>query len=95
MTADHDWREIAIDQGHRLLRLRVALHVLRAWGSVAEARSPGVTTTIHRWIDAGMEGPVPWPDDASFAAWAARNGLGRVGDHIGSWFSTPASGVSH
>lgn len=94
MTVERDWREIATDQGNRLLCLRVALHVLRAWGSVSEVRSPGVTGVIHRWIDAGMEGPVPWPDDAGFGPWAARNGLCRIGDHIGPWFTTPSSSAT-
>ena len=89
MTAERDWRAIANEQGDRLLYMLVALHVLRAWGNVTDPRSPGVASAIHRWIDTGMQGPVPWPDDPGFGPWAARNGLRRVGDHIGPWFTTP------
>lgn len=84
VTAERNWREIATDQGQRLL-------FLRAWSSVRDVRSPDVTGVTHRWIDGGGEGPVPWPDDAGFGPWAARNGLCRVGDHTRPWFTTPPS----
>lgn len=96
MGAERDWREIAAEQGARLLRLRVALHILRAWGGAGVPLSAGVVGVVHRWIDAGMEGPMPWPDDPAFRAWAARQGLGEVAGHIGHWHSAPpGSGTAH
>ena len=96
MEADHDWRRVAADQRARLMRFRVALLILRAWGSTGDEKSSDVTAVIQRWIDAGMEGPVPWPDDTVFGRWAARNGLGQVNGHVGQWFyAEPASGTVH
>lgn len=95
MEGEHDWRRVAADQRARLMRFRVALLILRAWGSAGEQQG-GVTAVIHRWIDGGMEGPVPWPDDTAFGRWAARNGLGRDNGHISHWFAAePASRTVH
>lgn len=96
MSAEREWREIAADQGARLLRQRVALFILRAWGGAGDAGSTGVVGVVHRWIDAGMEGPVPWPDDPAFRAWAARQGLSEVAGHVGHWHTAPTgSGMAH
>lgn len=96
MMAEREWRDIATDQGARLLRLRLALQILRSWSNGGASGSAPVARVIHGWIDAGMEGPLPWPDDPGFHAWAAREGLGRVGDHIGHWFSAaPATRSVH
>lgn len=96
MDADREWREIAAEQGARVLHLQVALCILRAWGGAGEPRAAGVLGVVHGWIDGGMEGPVPWPEDPAFRAWAARQGLGEVGGHIGPWLSAaPASTKSH
>lgn len=85
MTAENDWQAIAADQGRRLLRLQVAVHVLRAWGGAGSPQSAAVVNVLGGWIDAGMNGPVPWPDDAAFAHWAAQHGLFRMGGCIGHW----------
>lgn len=96
MEAEHDWHRIAANQRARLVQFRVALLILRAWGSVGGEGSSDVTAVIHRWIDSGMEGPVPWPDDTAFGRWAARNGLGQVNGHVTHWFTAePASGTVH
>lgn len=96
MSADREWRDIAAEQGTRLLRARVALCILRAWGGAADSRSAGVVAVVHRWIDAGMEGPVPWPPDPAFRAWAARLGMGEVAGHVGVWhLAPPGSGTAH
>ncbi len=81
-VAERNWCEIAAHQGTRLLRLRLALQILRTW-SGGEPRSAAVAAVVHRWIDAGMDGPVPWPDDPAFGRWAARRGIGNVGGHVG------------
>lgn len=96
MSVDRDWREIATEQGTRLLQTRVALHILRAWGGAGEPLSADVIGVVHRWIDGGMVGAVPWPDDPAFRAWAARNGMGEVCGHVGHWLSvSPGSGMAH
>ncbi len=97
MGAEHDWRRVAADQRARLVRFRVALLILRAWSGVSDERSSDITAVIYRWIDSGMDGPVPWPDDTAFGRWAARNGLGQVNGHVIShWFTAePASGTVH
>ena len=92
---ERDWREIAAQQGTRLLRLRLALQILRSWGGDAP-QGAAVAVVIHRWIDAGMDGPVPWPDDPAFSHWAARQGLSNVGGTVGHWMFAPAaSGKPH
>ena len=96
MSDERDWREIAAEQGARLVRFRTALLILRAFGTSAPCRSPAVVATVTRWIDAGMDGPAPWPDDPAFQMWAAHHGLGNVGGHIGFWFyAVPRSGTPH
>ncbi len=89
MNAKQNWQEIATLQGYRLLRLQVAVLVLRAWSGSGGLRSAAVTQTLEGWIDGGMNGPVPWPDDAAFAHWAARQGLGQVRGSIGHWGAAP------
>ena len=43
-----------------------------------------------------MEGPVPWPPDPAFRAWAARLGMGEVAGHVGVWhLAPPGSGTAH
>ena len=76
----HDWREIAANQTVRLLRIYAALQILRAWSDAAHA--PAIAAAVHRWIDAGMNGPMPWPDDPAFERWAADHGLGNIGGFV-------------
>ena len=54
-----------------------------------------MTSVIHRWIDAGMAGPVPWPDDPAFGRWAARQGFSNVRGHIGDHGLAGLSGTLH
>jgi len=90
ITPERDWREIAAHQGTRLLQLRLALQILRTWSAV-EPHSAAVADVIHRWIDAGTEAPVPWPDDPAFFPWAARKGLSNVGESGGHWMFAPST----
>ncbi len=95
ITPERDWRKIAAHQGTRLLQLRLALQILRTW-SGGEPHSAAVAAVIHAWIDAGMEGPVPWPGDPAFSAWAARKGLSNVGGSVGHWmFALSTTGKPH
>ena len=96
MLPERDWREIAAEQGARILRFRTALLILRAFGASAHNRSPAVVATVNRWIDAGMSGPVPWPDDPAFRMWAARNGFGNVAGNVDYWaYTVLRSGTRH
>ena len=96
MIAEREWRQIAAEQGTRVLRFRAALLILRAFGASAPGRSPAVVAVVNRWIDSGMVGPVPWPDDPAFRMWAAENGFGNVGGHVGAWADTvPRSPKPH
>ncbi len=95
LTPERDWRDIAAQQGARLLQLRLALQILRSW-SGGEPHSAAVADVIHRWIDAGMEGPAPWPDDPAFSPWAARKGLSNVNGSVGHWmFALSTTGKPH
>lgn len=94
-TPEREWRDIAAQQGTRVLQLRLALQILRCWTG-PEPHAAAVAAVIHRWIDAGMEGPVPWPDEPAFRHWAARKGLSNVHGSVGYWvFALPATGRPH
>lgn len=77
---NRDWRDVAAYQTVRLLQMHAALQILRAWGG--GVHSPAVSAAVHRWINAGMNGPVPWPDDPAFERWAARNGFANSGGFL-------------
>jgi len=94
-TPEREWRDIAALQGTRVLQLRLALQILRCWTG-PEPHAAAVAAVIHRWIDAGMEGPVPWPDEPAFSHWAARTGLSNVHGSVGTWvFALLATGRPH
>jgi len=68
------------------LRMHIALRVLRAWNNGTYGFSADVVITINDWIDGGMKGPVPWPDNPFFAEWAEKVGYAKVGQYIGFRF---------
>lgn len=68
------------------LRMYIALMVLRAWNSGTAGYDGTVVVTINKWIDDGMNGPIPWPDSPFFAEWAKGKGLSNVQGHIGFVF---------
>ena len=68
------------------LRMYIALRLLRAWGPGTAGFSVALVDAVHGWIDLGMEGPIPWPDDPFFAAWADERGFHKVGSAIGFRF---------
>lgn len=65
------------------LRMHIALKILRAWNHGTAGFDARVVGEINAWIDAGMKGPVPWPDSPFFAQWAREQGYSRVGDAVG------------
>lgn len=69
------------------LRMYIALKMLRAWNSGTAGYSADVVVIINAWIDGGMKGPIPWPDNPFFAEWAGKNGLSKVGDYVGFRFT--------
>lgn len=65
-------------------RMHIALELLRAWNNGTAGWDGQVVYIIHRWIDGGMQGPIPWPDgNPFFDEWATGNGFSKVGDSIG------------
>lgn len=69
------------------IRMYIALQVLRAWNNGTAGFSARVVVVLNEWIDGGMKGPVPWPDDPFFAEWAAKRGFSKIGDSIGFTFT--------
>lgn len=60
------------------LRMYIALKMLRAWGGTRV-----VDAAVNKWIDAGMQGPIPFPDSAFFAHWAKDNGYSNIDGYVG------------
>jgi hypothetical protein len=65
------------------LRAAIALRILRAWNSGTAGFDGQVVVTINNWIDAGMKGPIPFPDNPFFREWAQENGLSDAGGFVG------------
>ena len=65
------------------LRMHIALKVLRAWNHGTEGYSADVVLTINEWIDGGMKGPIPWPDNPFFTEWAKGRGYSSINGYIG------------
>jgi hypothetical protein len=65
------------------LRMSIALRILRAWNSGTAGFDGQVVLTIHKWIDAGMNGPIPFPDNPFFSEWAQENGFSNVDGFVG------------
>jgi hypothetical protein len=64
-------------------RMLIALRILRAWNSGTAGFDGQVVVTIHQWIDAGMNGPIPFPDNPFFREWAEKNGFSNVAGFVG------------
>lgn len=65
------------------LRMYIALRVLRAWNSGTMGFDSITVRTVNDWIDAGMKGPIPWPESPFFGLWAAAHGYSNVDGYIG------------
>lgn len=73
-------------------RMGIALKILRAWSGFhgSYAFSADVIIILYTWIDNGMKGSIPWPDDPFFAKWADNQGLVKVGGSV-DWRETVKS----
>lgn len=76
------YQSIAAVQGGKLLRLNVALKIIREFGMDRGWHS-GVMLTIKRWMDDGMDKPIPWPESVFFDEWAETQGMSNIDGHIG------------
>lgn len=63
-------------------QLRFALSMLRRFNMAGNFDS-SVVMTVREWIDAGMNGPVPWPDSPFFADWAYKQGWENIKGFVG------------
>lgn len=61
----------------------VALKILRAWNSGTAGFDGQVVVTLNKWIDAGMSGPIPFPDNPFFREWAEATDLSNVDGFVG------------
>jgi hypothetical protein len=66
-----------------VIRLRIALKIIREFGGFGHGYHAGVMHSMTQWMDAGMEGPVPWPESVFFDTWAASQGLTNIDGHVG------------
>jgi len=68
------------------LRMHIALRIMRAWNSGTAGYSADVVIAVNDWIDGGMKGPLPWPDNPFFAEWAEQAGYAKIGAYVGFKF---------
>jgi hypothetical protein len=66
---------------NRIEDLEVALLIIRAWGLGGNYNAHAIVT-VRDWVDAGMNGAVPWPGGAFFEEWAGENQLLNVGGFV-------------
>lgn len=71
------------------LRMFIALRMLRAWNNGTEGYCGEVRMIVNDWIDGGMKGPIPWPNNPFFAQWAARVGYENIDGNVGFRFLSP------
>lgn len=77
------YQSVAADQGSKIMRLRIALKIIREFGGFGQGFHGGVMLTMTKWMDDGMDGPVPWPESVFFDTWAAAHGMSNVGGFVG------------
>ena len=77
------YQKIAAKQGSKIMRLRIALKIIREFGGFGDGYHAGVMLTMREWMDSGMDSPVPWPESAFFDTWAAAQGLSNVDGFVG------------
>lgn len=65
------------------LRMHMALKMMRAWNNGTEGYSADVVMTVNKWIDGGMNGPIPYPASPFFDQWARKNGYSNVDGYVG------------
>jgi hypothetical protein len=69
------------------LRMWIALRLLRAWNNGTDGYDGEVVAILNRWIDGGMQGPIPWPNNPFFREWAEAKGYSNVNGSVGFRFS--------
>lgn len=69
------------------MRMYLALKMLRDWHKKNRYDSP-VVATVYAWIDKGMNGPLPWPDEPFFDDWAQDHHIINVGGFVVFQFNT-------
>ena len=77
------YQSIAAKQGSKIMRLRIALKIIREFGGFGNSFHGGVMHTMTKWMDAGMDGPVPWPESVFFDTWATAQGMSNVDGFVG------------
>jgi hypothetical protein len=77
------YQSIASQQGSKIMRLRIALKIIREFGGFGQGFHGGVMATMCEWMDAGMDGPVPWPESVFFDTWAKGQGMSKVDGFVG------------
>jgi len=87
MAAAQDLEAIKRGEKNQPLRMFIALQMLRAWNHGTAGYSADVVHTVHTWIDGGMTGPIPWPDNPFFAEWAVANGYSNISGFVGFRFT--------
>lgn len=77
------YQSIAAKQGSKIMRLRIALQIIREFGGFGNGFHGGVMATMTKWMDDGMDGPVPWPESVFFDTWATTKGMSNVDGFVG------------
>jgi hypothetical protein len=77
------YQSTAAAQGTQIIRLRIALKILREFGGLGRGFHAGVMATIKPWLEGNMQGPVPYPRSVFFDEWAASEGMSNVNGHVG------------
>lgn len=77
------YQSIAAAQGSIIMRLQIALKIIREFGGFGQGFHAGVMLTMAKWMDAGMDGPIPWPESVFFDTWAAAQGMSNVDGFVG------------
>ena len=77
------YQKIAAEQGSKIMRIRIALKIIRKFGDISNGYHAGVMLIMHEWMDSGMDSPVPWPESAFFDTWAAAQGMSNVDGFVG------------
>jgi len=77
------YQAVAAEAGSRIMRLRIAMKIVREFGGFGNGFHAGVMHAMTKWMDAGMDGPVPWPESVFFDTWAAAQGMSNVDGFVG------------
>jgi hypothetical protein len=78
------YQRAAARAGTQVIRLRIALKIIREFGGFGQGYHAGVMHTMTKWMDEGMDSPVPWPDSSVFFdTWARSQGMSNIDGHVG------------